>query len=92
MTVQQTPELRQNHEYSALVTNTDALLASEFGQTASATWDLVKDEQGRYLLRLTVKDLVSSQQCTSNFAPEEFQDEHRLSSRLHDLKGRLIAG
>jgi hypothetical protein len=89
MSIQQTPGLLQSPEYAALVTKADSLLASELGQTASATWDLVNDERGRPLLKLKVDDPFSGQ-GTWSFAPDELRNERHLLSRLHDLKGSLV--
>jgi hypothetical protein len=90
MNVTQTDALAHDSSYSALAARQEPLLKGAIDlDTAEGTWDLGKDDRGRPLLVLRLRDAFNGE-CTAAFAPDEMGNDSHLASRFRDLKGALL--
>jgi len=90
MQITQTPVLLGEPELSKRVSEATALLESTVGSKvagASAQWDLARDDFGRSLLVLRLRDLFG--QSEGEFAPDEVSHVDHMAFRLNDLLGAL---
>ncbi len=92
MDVQYSPEVRQWAEGFPLLqqasTRLAAILGPQSSQLVKAAWDRVEDAQGRALYRLTIRD--STGEVSTDFTPEELQNQLHMSFRLPRLWGDLL--
>src|SRR5260370_42396119 len=88
--IEQTEILKADTALAGLVMNSNQLLENElqqYSRAAKAKWDLQRDEKGRPLLLLTLRDPFGF--ASDRFAPDELQNPRHLGGRLHRLLGDL---
>lgn len=92
MKVDYSPELRQLGDWNVLLEEASALLADVLGpqssQLVKAEWTCVRDQRSRELYRLTIRDHTG--EVSTDFAPDELQNQLHMKYRLHRLWGDLL--
>src|SRR5438105_3413816 len=92
MDVQYSPEIRNSAEAFALVEQASALLKDILGAHASqpikAAWSCVRDQQGRVLYRLVLRDSVG--EASTDFALDELRIPLHVRFRMSRLWGDLL--
>jgi hypothetical protein len=88
MHIEKRSPLSQDEWLLSAVAEKDRLLETVVDGTTTASWDLAKDEKGRPILLLDLRD-QSRGEAQARFAPDELANEAHLSARLSSLKGAL---
>ncbi len=91
MDVQYSPEAKQCPE-AMLLEQASTLLVDILGpqssQIVKAEWNRVKDNHGRTLYRLTIRDFTG--EASTDFAPDELQNPLHMRFRMYRLWGDLL--
>lgn len=83
--------VQQQHDEYELLQDANNLLEEILGGSAThatAEWDLQKDENGRAVYWLTLKDF--SVEVSGPFAPDELRSPNQMRFRLYRLWGDLL--
>jgi hypothetical protein len=93
MNINYTDNVKQWPEVYPLAQQATCELEATAGPSSSVVvglWDRMKDEKGRDLLTLHLKDTDTLQEVSGRFGPEEFSSPPSMSFRLYRVWSDLL--